>query len=106
MTLRKRQRLAMVCSWRSHGLSVPAKDCSRRYRFCCNDYITEYGGEVIDKAEAERRRAAGHATHIRGLSFGHTAIDGRHVIGVTGDGGASFANDPFTVDAVARDQIV
>lgn len=65
--------------------------------FLPNDYITEYGGEVIDKAEAERRRAAGHATHIRGLAFGHVALDGRHVTGVAGDGGASFANDPFSL---------
>jgi len=65
-----------------------------------NDYITEYGGEVIDKKEAERRRGIGKATHIRSVSFGHTAIDGINVRDTSGDGGASFANDPRSVEQV------
>src|SRR3982751_2845777 len=58
------------------------------------DYITEYGGEVISSDEANVRRGAGHASHIRSISPMHTAIDGRAIPAWDGYGGASFINDP------------
>lgn len=61
------------------------------------DYITEYGGEVISSDEANLRRIAGKASHIRSLTPMHTAIDGRQVLSSHGEGGASFINDPCGV---------
>jgi hypothetical protein len=54
--------------------------------------ITEYSGEVIDRAEAVRRKAAHGAGHLRSLSMMATVIDGSGPA-VAGHGGGAFVND-------------
>lgn len=54
--------------------------------------ITEYDGDRIDHATAQKLREAGLHTHIRVLNSHWLYIDGlKHA--VAGRGGASFAND-------------
>jgi SET domain-containing protein len=67
--------------------------------YLTGDWITEYDGEVIDHATAEARKAdpKNRGTHIRTLRHGHSYIDGINVNATAGRGGASFANDSFTV---------
>ena len=54
------------------GLGVFAKDSIKR-----NQWVTEYGGEVIDSGEAGQRRDKGEDTHIRSAGFKDLCIDSR-----------------------------
>jgi hypothetical protein len=74
-------------------------------RFGSGNYITEYGGELIDNETAEARRndPKNYGTHIRTLWHGQLHIDGINVPNANGQGGASFANDSYTMHrAVGR----
>lgn len=74
-------------------------------RFASGNYITEYGGELIDDETAESRRndPKNYGTHIRTLWHGQLHIDGINVPNANGQGGGSFANDSHTVhNAVGR----
>uniref|UniRef100_A0A383WPZ8 SET domain-containing protein n=1 Tax=Tetradesmus obliquus TaxID=3088 RepID=A0A383WPZ8_TETOB len=60
--------------------------------FFRNDLITEYCGPIIDHQKALKLRKRGKATHVRVLNSQWLYIDGLKQP-VTGQGGASFAND-------------
>ncbi len=81
---------------RKSKLSNAGRGLFATERFEDGDWITEYGGEVIDHAECLRRRERKMDTHIRSLSPLHSAIDGLNVPATEGQGGASFANDPWS----------
>jgi SET domain-containing protein len=65
--------------------------------FADGNWITEYDGELIDKKTADARLQQGKDTHIRSLEFGHSFVDGFYCTNTRGRGGASFANDPWTL---------
>ena len=66
--------------------------------FFRNDLITEYCGLIIDHQKALRLRKRGKATHVRVLNSQWLYIDGLKQP-VTGQGGASFANDARNASA-------
>lgn len=58
------------------------------------DAVTEYDGEVVDFAEACKRRKLGEGYHLASLESLHTCVDGRGLKpNDFGRGGGSFAND-------------
>lgn len=62
--------------------------------FANNSLITLYEGNVIDKAEADRRQSQGQAHYIRSAVKQHKYIDSlRDPEQAHGRGGASFVND-------------
>ena len=63
-------------------------------RFGKNDVITEYCGDVIDYNKAMEMRRLGIDSHVKGIEYMSSFIDGvRCWSTCVGKGGASFAND-------------
>lgn len=67
--------------------------------FDARDIIVEYGGQRIDRAEADRRAWRGTGDKVRAVTKGHEYVDGATVLPTAADVG-SFVNDHETPNAV------
>jgi hypothetical protein len=75
--IRLRKRSLPTLEVKDSKIPLAGRGLFARQRIAKGDLVAEYGGRLVYRAEAEQLRASGQDTHLRAVTLGVQALDGR-----------------------------
>lgn len=75
--IRLRKRSLPALEVKDSKIPLAGRGLFARQRIAKGDLVTEYGGRLVYRAEAEQLRVCGQDTHLRAVTLGVQALDGR-----------------------------